>query len=162
MVLVAAQICVGVFISVLEASKRHKAEKCPFLRRIRGSQIQEVQWKPPEMTRLLIYCLACHMPVLKKWDAITILETDCKPYNCCNAVNPTLYCSWLQDHKNKSPKAPSTYSTFNTVTFLTSLEAVLSVLCALVQGFGSMALVLVFVLQLVCGRIVTYLLDVGS
>lgn len=114
------------------------------------------------MTCLLIYCLACHMPVLKKWDAIIILETDCKPCSCCNTVNPTLYCSWLQDHKNKSPKAPSTYSTFSTVMFLTSLEAVLSVLCALVQGFGSMALVLVFVLQLVCGRTVTYLLDVGS
>lgn len=43
------------------------------------------------------------MPVLKKWDAIIILETDCKPYSCCNIVNPTPYYSWLQDHKNKSP-----------------------------------------------------------
>lgn len=102
-------------------------------------------------TQSLVYCLVCHMPLLRMWDVIKILETSFKPYSYCTILNLCPH-SWTPDHNRT--KDLSTYSlrVCNTTMFLLmNLEVELSMLCALVWGFRGLAWMLVSVLWLVYG-----------
>lgn len=90
-------------------------------------------------TYSLVYCPVCHMPLLRMWNVIKILEKSCKPYSYCTILNLCPH-SWTPDHNRT--KDLSTYSlcVCNTTVFLLmNLEVALSTaLCISVgiQGAG--------------------------
>lgn len=123
----------------------------PFLlKRIQGGQrklYSSLQQKHD--TQSLVHCPVCHMPLLRMWDVIKILETSCKPFCYCTILNLCPH-SWTPDHNRT--KDLSTYSlcVCNTTMFLLmNLEVALSMLCALVWGFRELAWMLVSVLCMV-------------